>query len=786
MLPYITVMLCALPACEPGRPLFDPTADSGEPNASLARIVIEPDQATITSNDSLDVAAFGLTSTGDTVDVDVTWTAVTGSVTGNGKGRGRALGRYKPARLGTDQVVVRASASQLSDTALVTVMEPAAASVTLSLSSAALAVDSTVQLTATVKDAAGNTLAGKAVTWSSSNSSAATVDAAGLVRGVAAGSATISATSDGVSGAAAITVTDTEPSAASVTVSPSSISITVGSTVQLTGTVRDASGNVLSGKTITWSSSSSSVATVDAAGLVRGVAAGSATITATSDGVSGTAAATVTDPSVASVTISPSSTSITVGSTVQLTGTVRDASGNVLSGKTIAWSSSNSSVASVDAAGLVRGVAAGSATITATSDGVSGTSIISITEGGGSTPCDPLPGVLPVFPGAEGYGTTTPAGRCGQVIRVTNLNDAGPGSLREALLTPGPRVVIFEVSGQINLKSYIAVGNEFDATTYGHLSVYGQTAPSPGITIAGGQIAIRSEDVLIQHLRVRYGLAGNSNKRAFIVAGPGKRIVIDHVSVSWSPDDNSLIWSAPSDITWSNSISSESTYGMLVGQGSQRIAIIRNLLAHNHGRAPQVEGGSTTLIANNFTYNSGSPGLAGVFQFGDGHHAGPHLASVLGNRTKEGPTSDGLTKFFIASNVKAGTQIYLGSPDDNFFAGGYHDVSGNAEFVASPPHPLPSRLTVLPSSDLEAYIVANVGARPADRDPVDARIINNVLNGSGKLISTEDEVGGFPPLAQNTRELTFPPNPHGDDDGDGYTNLEEWIHQFSAQVEGRN
>jgi hypothetical protein len=445
-------------------------------------------------------------------------------------------------------------------------------------------------------------------------------------------------------------------------------------------------------------------------------------------------------------------------------------------------------VAIVDTAGLVRGVAAGSATISATSDGVSGTAVITVTEGGGPTTCDPSAGVLPVFLGAEGYGTTTPAGRCGQVIRVTNLNDAGPGSLREAILTPGPRVVIFEVSGQINLQTGLLISE-------GRLSVYGQTAPSPGITITGAQFAVDASDVLIQHLRFRHGDLTGQRASSLLVFGPSARIVVDHVSASWSNDDNSLIWSAPTDVTWSNSISSESTYGMLVGVGAHRVAIMRNLFAHNWFRCPAWGGGGTTLaLVNNLMYNCGYPGVHWSIQLGDAGNGGEgiNLASVLGNRTKDGPTNDSTT-FFINKYTKPGTQIYLGSPDDNFFSGGIWDVSGNAEFVSSPPFALPNPLTVLASSDLEAYIAANVGARPADRDPVDARIINDVLNGTGRHIKmppfgNEDEnaVGGFPPLAQNTRVLTLPPNPHGDDDGDGYTNLEEWIHQLTAQVEGRN
>src|SRR6266542_3024841 len=152
---------------------------------------------------------------------------------------------------------------------------------------AAAAVGATVQLTATTKDAAGNVLTGRTVTWTSSNTTVATVNAAGLVTGAAAGTATITATSEGKTGTAAITVTTP---VASVTVTPTPAAVVVGQTVQLTATTKDAAANVLTGRTVTWASSAPGVATVSGTGLVTGVTAGTATITATSEGQSGTAA----------------------------------------------------------------------------------------------------------------------------------------------------------------------------------------------------------------------------------------------------------------------------------------------------------------------------------------------------------------------------------------------------------------------------------------------------------------------------------------------------------------
>jgi hypothetical protein len=104
--------------------------------------------------------------------------------------------------------------------------------------------------------------------------------------------------------------------------------------------------------------------------------------------------------------------------------------------------------------------------------------------------------------------------------------------------------------------------------------------------------------------------------------------------------------------------------------------------------------------------------------------------------------------------------------------------------VDEPPILIPG-YTVKPSSEVRAFVLANAGARPADRDTVDARIINNVSNRTGDIIASQEDVGGWPELAENRRKLTVPENPSGDDDGDGYTNLEEWLHAFARNVEGR-
>src|SRR6185295_2940954 len=351
---------------------------STDPGSTIAQLIIAPKNVTLQPSQAYDFVAVGFTTTGDSASVSVTWSASDGSVTASNSGK-RHYGHYQDANCGAFKVVATSQPGNLSDTANVTVAgcTVPVASVTVSPASATVLTGQAIQLTATPKDANGNPLTGRVVTWSSSNTSVATVTGNGLVTGGAAGSATITATSEGKTGTAAITVTLVP--VASVTVSPASPTVTAGQTVQLTATPKDANGNPLTGRTITWSSSNTSVATVSSSGLVSGVVAGSATITATSEGQSGTAAITVTNVSVASVTVSPATASVVAGQTVQLTATPKDANGTALTGRVVTWSSSNTAVASVNASGLVTGGAAGSATITATSEGKTGTAAITVT-----------------------------------------------------------------------------------------------------------------------------------------------------------------------------------------------------------------------------------------------------------------------------------------------------------------------------------------------------------------------------------------------------------------------
>ncbi|MEP6832134.1 MAG: Ig-like domain-containing protein, partial [Gemmatimonas sp.] len=260
-----------------------------------------------------------------------------------------------------------------------TVAPPTVAAVTVTLANGTLSVGQTAQAEAQVKDASGNVLSGRSITWTSSASTVALVSASGLISGVAGGSATITATSEGVAGTVSVAV---QAPVASILVSGGAASIAAGSTTQYSATVRDASNTVLTGRAVIWTSSNNAIAIVSTSGLVTGVSVGGpVTITATSEGQSGNANITVTQVPVASVSISLATTSVAAGGSTAATAVIRDAAGNALAGRIVTWSSSNQGVGTFDVAGTVTALAPGTSTITATSEGQSGSAVLTVTPG---------------------------------------------------------------------------------------------------------------------------------------------------------------------------------------------------------------------------------------------------------------------------------------------------------------------------------------------------------------------------------------------------------------------
>jgi len=386
---------------------------------------------------------------------------------------------------------------------------------------------------------------------------------------------------------------------------------------------------------------------------------------------------------------------------------------------------------------------------------------------------------VPIIPGVYGFGTETPGGRGGQIYRVTNLNDSGAGSLRAALEASGKRIVVFEVSGNIDLNSNININDPY-------LTVAGQTAPSPGISIIGGYtVWIFTHDVVFQHLRIRTGDgAGNDlgNRASLNLAhDTAYNIVIDHCSLSWGSDANMDIWGNIDNVTLSNSINSEGLYmkGGIVGGGAKNVSYINNLFAHNEDRNPYMRS-SGTVVVNNLIYN---PKYHSTIIR---DNKNPVKSSAVGNVLLPGPNTSAAKATIDLVDIAYPSQTRIFADDNACPSGtGWACVAGASSGVrASSPPVWPKGLVAMPSSKVKDYVLTQVGARPADRDPVDVRIMNDVKNKTGRIITSHNDVGGWPNLAQNKRALTVPADPNGDSDNDGYTNVEEWLHTMAAQVEG--
>ena len=306
--------------------------------------------------------------------------------------------------------IIFANVEGVLGSATVTVKQVPVGSVVVSPQTASVPVGGAVQLSASVRDASGAELQGRLVGWTSSDETIAVVSSEGRVSGIKIGTATITASSEGKSGTATVTVT--AAAVASVNVTPPTASITVGQTTTLTAQPLDANGNALTGRAVAWASSNLGVATVSDAGVVTGVAPGDATITATSEGKSGTATVTVTPIPVASVTVDPATVSLTTGGTQQITATPRDAQGNPLADRAVTWESQNTAVATVSPAGLITAVAPGNTTVTATSEGKVGTVTVTVTA--------PAVGSISVSPGSATVyvAATTPL-----TATVRDVND---------------------------------------------------------------------------------------------------------------------------------------------------------------------------------------------------------------------------------------------------------------------------------------------------------------------------------------------------------------------------
>lgn len=408
------------------------------------------------------------------------------------------------------------------------------------------------------------------------------------------------------------------------------------------------------------------------------------------------------------------------------------------------------------------------------------------------------------FPGAEGYGKYTTGGRGGKVYVVTNLNDSGSGSLREAVEAEGARIVVFAVDGTIELKSPLRINND-------NITIAGQSAPGDGICLKDYPLSINASNVIVRYIRVR---VGDRYKQDSDGVGGGrygqKNVILDHLSVSWSIDECLSIYKTENlTVQWclvahslNQSKHTKGSHGFGGIWGGYKASFHHNLLANHASRNPRyssVDGTKWVDVRNNVIYNWGYKS-----SYGGGHHA---EINVVNNYYKPGPASehtrlldvaeDATGRYFISGNMMVGDKEVT---EDN--RKGVMDKPGK-KYIPSPrnarsiqgisPDAIPTEgeetATCLVGSPFPyekiaedspqvAYkkVLADVGCS-FSRDVYDKELIKHVKKGTAfgsetGIIDSPEDVGGWPLLKKGKRRV--------DTDNDGMPDYWEKKHGLNV------
>lgn len=390
---------------------------------------------------------------------------------------------------------------------------------------------------------------------------------------------------------------------------------------------------------------------------------------------------------------------------------------------------------------------------------------------------------IPAFPGAEGYGAYATGGRGGEVYEVTNLNDSGEGSLRDAVSKPN-RIVIFRVSGTIHLKSPLRI--------QGNITIAGQTAPGDGICVSGYPTIVEGDNVIIRYMRFRLGDQNSLQSDSFNINNV-ENVIVDHCSFSWGVDENVSVYNNK-NVTIQWCIISEGLNRInhsCGGLWGPRSSYHHNLFVHNKTRNPKLAylDGDKVDFRNNVIYNWGE---MSVYTGSQG------LINIVGNYYKPGPST--ISNITTIVQTEPTVQLYCA---DNYFYGfpeitedNWKGVKGECIRVDTPFDVPP--VTTHTAEQAYRLVLAEAGASLPTRDAVDKRIIEDVINGTGSIILSQEDVGGYPLLRSTTPpidsdhdgmpdewEITMgldpydPSDRNGDIFGYGYTNVEYYINSLA-------
>lgn len=357
------------------------------------------------------------------------------------------------------------------------------------------------------------------------------------------------------------------------------------------------------------------------------------------------------------------------------------------------------------------------------------------------------------------------AGLGGKVYKVTNLNKSGAGSLAAALAASGKRLVVFEVGGVINMQ-----GSRLEITK-DDVTVAGQTAPAPGITIIRGTLKVRASNVIVSHIAVRPGDGDGGEPDGIEITG--NNVVMDHVSATWAIDEGLTIKQTNNITLYKSVISqqlSESTHkkpehskAVLIYRGSTNISLIGCLFAHNSMRNPRISDGKV-LMANSVVYNwgEGKDEYRGdvadynfVVHLGDnGESDQVPEVTFVGNVGLSGP--DSKAQHFLKGHKTEQGKAYM---RDNIIL----DRAGNPLFESDEkiipldtPPIWPTGFEQQPAHESLYEVLRTVGPRPGQRGGVTTQIVKSVALGNGKIIDSQNEVGGYPKYTATKRALSVP------------------------------
>lgn len=367
------------------------------------------------------------------------------------------------------------------------------------------------------------------------------------------------------------------------------------------------------------------------------------------------------------------------------------------------------------------------------------------------------------FPGAEGFGKYTTGGRGGKVLLVTNLNDDGTGSLRHAIQAKGPRIIIFNVSGNIELNSPLDINNP-DVTIAGH------SAPGQGICIKNYSVNVKADNVIIRYMRFRLGDQKRYEGDALSGVKGHRNIIIDHCSISWSTDECASFYHNKNfTMQWcivaeslDSSVHSKGPHGFGGIWGGEGATFHHNLLASNKSRNPRFSGSKSTQnepdelvdFSNNVIFNWGENstygGESGRYNMVNNYYKpGPATAKAVRSRIVRPWEPYG--KFYIHGNVVEGNKVVSG---DNW-GGGVQPEKGSIldSFKTAKPFKV-VQISLQKAEDAFNTVLQKAGAN-LFRDEADQRIIGEIRNNSapyGKkkngIIDSQKDVGGWPELSE--------------------------------------